>query len=89
MTAFHTIAVPHEDILAGRLALDVFAGEVSDLTRLYVLWRYGQARVPFDEARKLAQSCGVRKKHLDGFLAGRERVREEVAQTARQGRLFE
>jgi putative DNA methylase len=38
-----------------------FAGEVSDLTRLYVLWRwnYGEARVPFDEARKLAQSCGV------------------------------
>jgi putative DNA methylase len=38
-----------------------FTGEVSDLTRLYVLWRwnYGEARVPFDEARKLAQSCGV------------------------------
>ena len=40
---------------------DGFAGEVSDLTRFYVLWRwnYGEARVPFDEARKLAQSCGV------------------------------
>ncbi len=38
-----------------------FAGEVSDRTRLYVLWRwnYGEARVPFDEARKLAQSCGL------------------------------
>ena len=38
-----------------------FAGEISDLTRFYVLWRweYGEARVPFDEARKLAQSCGV------------------------------
>jgi hypothetical protein len=38
-----------------------FAGEVSDLTRFYVLWRwnYGDARVPFDEARKLAQSCGI------------------------------
>lgn len=38
-----------------------FAGEISALTRLYVLWRwnYGEARVPFDEARKLAQSCGV------------------------------
>ena len=38
-----------------------FTGEVSNLTRLYVLWRwnYGEARVPFDEARKLAQSCGV------------------------------
>jgi len=38
-----------------------FSGEVSDLTRFYVLWRwnYGDVRVQFDEARKLAQSCGV------------------------------
>ncbi len=38
-----------------------FAGEISDLTRFYVLWRweYKETRVPFDEARKLAQSCGV------------------------------
>ena len=38
-----------------------FAGEISDLTRFYVLyrWEYGEARVHFDEARKLAQSCGV------------------------------
>ncbi|HON29153.1 MAG TPA: DUF1156 domain-containing protein [Mesotoga infera] len=38
-----------------------FASEISDKTRLYVLWRwnYGDVRVPFDEARKLAQSCGL------------------------------
>ena len=38
-----------------------FAGEISDLTRFYVLWRweYREARVPFDDARKLAQSCGI------------------------------
>jgi adenine-specific DNA methylase len=38
-----------------------FAAEISGLTRLYVLWRwnYGEALVPFDEARKLAQSCGI------------------------------
>ena len=38
-----------------------FAGDISDLTRFYVLWRweYKEARVHFDEARKLAQSCGV------------------------------
>jgi len=38
-----------------------FAGEIDPLTRFYVLWRwnYGEARVPFDEARKLAQSCGI------------------------------
>jgi adenine-specific DNA methylase len=37
-------------------------GNVSDFTRFYVLWRrsYGEAKVHFDEARKLAQSC-----HLD------------------------
>lgn len=38
-----------------------FTNEISEITRLYVLWRwnYGEARVPFDEGRKLAQSCGV------------------------------
>lgn len=38
-----------------------FATEISDKSRLYVLWRwnYGDAKVPFDEARKLAQSCGL------------------------------
>ena len=38
-----------------------FAGEISDLTRFYVLWRweYKETRVRFDDARKLAQSCGV------------------------------
>ena len=38
-----------------------FAGEISDLTRFYVLWRweYGEVRVHFDDARKLAQSCGI------------------------------
>lgn len=38
-----------------------FGGEISELTRLYVLWRweFGEAKVPFDDARKLAQSCGV------------------------------
>ena len=38
-----------------------FAGEISDLTRFYVLyrWNYGGAKVQFDEARKLAQSCSI------------------------------
>lgn len=155
-----------------------FSGEISDLTRFYVLyrWNYGEARVEFDEARKLAQSCSIdlskewnrggfirkekefirvvgpqerqleelknstelvdvlhgalllwekgrrnemvtllhksgygtgdafyrvaqavsetlpieskEKKLLDGFLAGRERLREEVRKEATQGRLF-
>ena len=36
-------------------------GEISDLTRLYVLWRweFGEKKVLFDDAHKLAQSCGI------------------------------
>ena len=41
MTAFHTIAIPHEDILAGRLTMDVFAAD---------LWEVYQGRAP-DEYR--------------------------------------
>lgn len=38
-----------------------FAGEISDLTRFYVLyrWDFGEVKVHFDEARKLATSCGI------------------------------
>lgn len=38
-----------------------FAGEINELTRYYVLyrWEYGEAKVHFDEARKLATSCGI------------------------------
>ncbi len=37
------------------------ADELSPLTKFYLLWRwnYQEARVPFDEARKLAQSAGI------------------------------
>ncbi len=40
---------------------DEFATEVSPMARFYVLWRwnYGEALVPFDEANKLAHSCGL------------------------------
>ena len=38
-----------------------FAGEISNLTRFYVLyrWSYGEAKLHFDEARKLATSVNV------------------------------
>jgi len=38
-----------------------FSGEISDLTRFYVLyrWNYGGAKVQFDEARKLAASLSI------------------------------
>lgn len=37
------------------------ASKVSPLTRFYILWRwaYGQGKVHFDDARKLAQSVGI------------------------------
>jgi hypothetical protein len=37
VTAFHTVAVPHADILAGRLTMDVFAAD---------LWEVAQGRGP-------------------------------------------
>ncbi|MEW6380671.1 MAG: DUF1156 domain-containing protein [bacterium] len=38
-----------------------FAGEITDLTRFYVLyrWNYGEAKVQFDEANKLARTCSL------------------------------
>lgn len=38
-----------------------FGGEISQMTRLYVLWRwaYGETKVPFDFALKMTQSVGV------------------------------
>ena len=49
------------DFAVRRILRDGFVQEVSDLTRFYVLWRwnFGEARAHFDEARKLAQSCGI------------------------------
>jgi adenine-specific DNA methylase len=38
-----------------------FAEDINELTRFYVLyrWEYGESKVHFDEARKLAASCGI------------------------------
>ncbi len=44
MTAFHTVAVPHEDILSGRLTMDIFAAD---------LWEVYKGRAP-DEYRDSA-----------------------------------
>lgn len=47
----------------------VIRGELSDkishMTRFYILWRwaYGEAKVPFDDALKMAQSVGVDIEH--------------------------
>lgn len=48
------------------------AGELSPLTRFYILYRYtfGEAKAEFDEARKLASSCGLElaKYYKKGFI---------------------
>ncbi|GAJ23800.1 unnamed protein product, partial [marine sediment metagenome] len=33
MKPFHTIAVPHDDILKGRLTMDVFAADLWEVSR--------------------------------------------------------
>jgi len=48
MKAFHTIAIPHADILAGRLTMDVFAAD---------LWEVSQRRGP-DEYKDAATFFG-------------------------------
>ncbi|TLD43575.1 MAG: Adenine-specific DNA methylase containing a Zn-ribbon [Candidatus Jettenia ecosi] len=50
-----------------------FSGEISDLTRFYVLyrWDYGEAKVQFDEANRLARSCRIelaREWNRSGFI---------------------
>jgi putative DNA methylase len=49
------------DFAVQRILQNGFAAEISPLTRLYLLWRWNhkEAPLPFDEARKLAQSCGL------------------------------
>lgn len=74
-----------------------FAGEISDLTRFYVLfrWNYGEAKVQFDEARKLAQSCGIdlahewnrqgiirKEKDFIKLLGPQDRKQEEIKHSA-------
>ncbi|MCH7560424.1 MAG: DUF1156 domain-containing protein, partial [Thaumarchaeota archaeon] len=38
-----------------------FSEEISQMTRFYILWRwaYGEAKVPFDNALRMAQSTGI------------------------------
>lgn len=43
--------------------------EISQMTRFYILWRwaYGNAKVPFDDAKKMTQSLGI---NLEDFAKG-------------------
>ena len=49
-----------------------FTDQISQMTRFYLLWRwaYGEAKVPFDDALKMAQSVGIdiEKNYNKGFI---------------------
>ena len=49
------------DYAVKQILKDGIVGEISSLTRFYILWRwtYGEGRIHFDSARKLSQSAGV------------------------------
>lgn len=49
------------DFAVKRILHNGFSEQISNLTRYYVLyrWNFGTAKVAYDEARKLAQSCGI------------------------------
>ncbi len=49
------------DYTVKKILHDGIAGQLTPLTRFYLLWRwtYGEAKVHFDDARKLGQSSGV------------------------------
>ena len=71
---------------------DGIAGVISPLTRFYLLWRwsYGETKIHFDDARKLASSTGVdlekewnkgfivKEKEYIRLLSARERSIEEI-----------
>ena len=81
------------DYAVQRILRDGMVGKISDLTRFYVLWRwnYGEAKVQFDEARKLAQSCGIdlsREWNKGGFIKKeREFIRVLGPQKRKKGSL--
>jgi hypothetical protein len=66
------------------------AGELSPLTKFYILWRwaYGESKVHFDDARKLAQSIGVdlEREWNKGFI---KKEKEFIMVLGPQGRKLE
>ncbi|MCB2218984.1 MAG: DUF1156 domain-containing protein [Bacteroidetes bacterium] len=49
------------DYTARQILHNGFSGEINDLTRFYVLWRFsfGEAKAIYDEANKIARSVGI------------------------------
>ena len=53
------------DYAINKVVRGEFAENISQMTRFYILWRwaYGEAKVPFDDARKMGQSIGIDIEH--------------------------
>lgn len=60
------------DFAISRVLRRDFGGSISHMTRFYILWRwtYKNARVPFDDALKMAQSVGIdiEREYGKGFI---------------------
>jgi len=69
MKPFHTIAVPHDDILKGRLTMDVFAADLWEVAQNRGSDEYKDAQTFFNKTyltQGLDNLLGVVKKRIDG-----------------------
>lgn len=69
MTAFHTIAIPHDDILAGRLTMDVFAADLWEVFKGRAPAEYRDARLFFQktfQTEGLSNLLEVVRERLEG-----------------------
>ncbi|MBW9223095.1 hypothetical protein KKP90_00645, partial [Methanothermococcus sp. SCGC AD-155-E23] len=78
------------DYAVRRILRDGISQELTPLTRFYILWRwsYGEAKVHYDDARKLAQSVGLslEKEWNKGFI---KREKEYIRVLGPQDRKLE
>jgi len=70
-----------------------FSEEISQMTRFYILWRwaYGEAKVPFDDARKMAQSIGIdiEREWNKGFIVKEKEFIQVLGPSERDGKKLE
>ncbi|KEQ56704.1 Site-specific DNA-methyltransferase Type III restriction system mod subunit protein [Marine Group I thaumarchaeote SCGC RSA3] len=66
-----------------------FASEISQMARFYILWRwaYGNTKVPYDDARKMAQSVGIDIEHEwnKGFIVKENEIISVLGPHERKG----
>ena len=69
MKAFHTVAVPHQDILDGKLTMDVFAADLWEVSKNRGPDEYRDAKRFFDKTYRtegLSNLLAVVQKRLEG-----------------------